>query len=95
MMREMREIKEIDNFIKKIEKFNLTLMQFPTIMKLKIRNNTLETENSALKESIKDELYKEFMAKLGEPMEMKRLKNDNKRLRLQVKELREIIKEGK
>jgi hypothetical protein len=71
--------------------------RFPFTMRIKMlrRINTLETENSALKESIKDELYKEFMAKLGEPMEMKRLKNDNKRLRLQVKELKEIIKEGK
>lgn len=57
--------------------------------------NTLEGEIEYLKETIKDELYKEFMKRLGEPMEMARLKKENKRLRIQVRELKEIIKEGK
>lgn len=56
--------------------------------------NTLELENETLKNTIKDELYKEFMKKLGEPLEMSRLKKENKKLRKQVKELKEIIKES-
>lgn len=56
--------------------------------------NTLENENETLKNTIKDELYKEFMKKLGEPLEISRIKKENKKLRKQVKELKEIIKEN-
>lgn len=56
--------------------------------------NTLENENETLKNAIKDELYKEFMKRLGEPLELSRLKRENKRLRKQKKELQEIIREG-
>ena len=56
--------------------------------------NTLENENETLKNTIKDELYKEFMKRLGEPLEVSRLKRENKRLRKQKKELQEMIREG-
>ena len=56
--------------------------------------NTLENENETLKNTIKDELYKEFMKRLGEPLEVSRLRRENKRLRKQKKELQEIIREG-
>lgn len=56
--------------------------------------NTLENENETLRNTIKDELYKEFMKRLGEPLEVSRLKRENKRLRKQKKELQEIIREG-
>lgn len=56
--------------------------------------NTLENENETLKNTIKDELYKEFMKKLGEPLEITRLRKENKKLRKQKKELQEIIREG-
>ena len=56
--------------------------------------NTLENENETLKNTIKDELYKEFMKRLGEPLEVSRLKRENKRLRKQQIELQEIIREG-
>ena len=56
--------------------------------------NTLENENETLKNTIKDELYKEFMKKLGEPLEIARLRKENKKLRKQKKELQEIIREG-
>ena len=56
--------------------------------------NTLENENETLKNTIKDELYKEFMKRLGEPLEVSRLKRENKRLRKKKKELQEIIREG-
>ena len=63
--------------------------------KMRKRINTLETENEMLKSTIKDELYKEFMKKLSEPEENKRYKEDNIRLRKQIKVLKQIIKEGK
>ena len=56
--------------------------------------NTLENENETLRNAIKDELYKECMKRLGEPLEVSRLKRENKRLRKQKKELQEIIREG-
>lgn len=55
--------------------------------------NTLENEVNSLKETIKDELYKEFMNKLSEAQETTRLKKENKKLRLKIKELKAIIKE--
>ena len=57
--------------------------------------NTLEMENETLRETIKDELYKRFMDKLGEPLEMERIKNENKRLRRQIKTLKKLLKEAK
>lgn len=54
----------------------------------------VKLENDTLKETVKSELYKEFMDKLGEPIEMARLRKENKRLRQQVKSLKEIIRNG-
>ena len=65
----------------------------PTKRKLRKRINTLELENEVLKNAIKDELYKIFMKKLAEPEESKRYKEDNIRLRKQIKVLKQIIKE--
>ena len=65
----------------------------PTKRKLRKRINTLEGENEVLKNAIKDELYKIFMKKLAEPEETKKYKEDNIRLRKQIKVLKQIIKE--
>lgn len=61
--------------------------------KLRKAYNTVVLERDVLENTIKDELYKEFMKKLGEPVEVDRLKKECKRLRQQVKSLKEIIKE--
>ena len=61
--------------------------------KMKKRINTLETENEMLKNIIKDELYKAFMKKLNDSESDKRYKEDNIRLRKQIKVLKQIIKE--
>lgn len=73
--------------MKQINKIPLWLKQWREI-------NTLKLEVETLKNSIKEELYKEFMKKLGEPADNERLRKENKRLRQQVKSLKEIIKEG-
>ena len=65
----------------------------PSKRKMRKRINTLECENEVLKNAIKDELYKIFMKKLAEPEEAKRYKEDNIRLRKQIKVLKQIIKE--
>lgn len=65
----------------------------PTKRKLRKRINTLEGENEVLKNAIKDELYKIFMKKLAEPEEAERYKEDNIKLRKQIKVLKQIINE--
>lgn len=80
------------------EKFEETMKRInkiPLVIKQQRRINTLEGEVEVLENTIKEELYKEFMKKLGEPMEAERLRKENKRLRQQVKSLKEMIKEGK
>lgn len=67
-------------------------MKIFDVVKLNKRINTLENQVETLENSIKDELYKEFMKKLGETSENDRLKKENKKLRIKVKELKEIIK---
>ena len=61
--------------------------------KLKERLNTLENENDTLREIIKDEMWKAFIDKLGEPETMKRLRSENKRLREKVNELKGLLNE--
>lgn len=64
-----------------------------TKRKLRKKINTLEAENEMLKNTIKDELYKAFMKKLNDSEADKRYKEDNIRLRKQIKVLKQIIKE--
>lgn len=59
------------------------------------RLNTIENELETLKNVVKSELYKEFISKLGEQYEIDRLKKENKKLRMQNKTLKELLKEGK
>lgn len=68
---------------------------FFDIVKANQRIKTLENEVETLNNSIKDELYKEFLKKLDESTENERLKKENKILRKKTKILKEIIKEGK
>lgn len=62
------------------------------LIKQRRKINSLENKVNSLENAVKDKLYKEFMGKLGEPMEIARLKKENKRLRASNKELRKIIK---
>ena len=64
-----------------------------TKRKLRKKINTLELENEMLKNIIKNELYKAFMKKLNDSEADKRYKEDNIRLRKQIKVLKQIIKE--
>ena len=67
-------------------------MKIFDVIKLNKKINTLENQIETLENSIKDELYKEFMKKLGETVENDRLKKENKKLRAKIKDLKEIIK---
>ena len=50
--------------------------------------NTYELKYNSLKEQVKEETFKGLMNKLGEPEEIKRLRAENKRLRIKLKEER-------
>lgn len=67
-------------------------MKIFDVIKLNKKINTLENQVETLENSIKDELYKEFMKKLGETTENDRLKKENKKFRAKIKDLKEIIK---
>ena len=58
---------------------------------LRKRINTLELEVETLQQTIKDELYIEFMNKLDEAAKSQSLRKDNKRLRKKVKVLKEEL----
>lgn len=60
-------------------------------IKMRMRINTLENENEMLKNTIKDKLYEAFMNKLTEPIENQRLKQENRRLRRVIKNLKEEL----
>lgn len=61
-------------------------------VKLLRKYNKLETEYETLKEEVKDECFKTILEKIGEPLELKRLREENRRLRIKVKELKRKIK---
>ncbi len=61
-------------------------------VKLLRKYNKLETEYETLKEEVKEECFKTILEKLGEPLELKRLREENRRLRIKVKELKRKIK---
>ena len=59
------------------------------IIKLKSKINTLELKNEDLKNTIKSKLYEDFMNKLDETDEIKRLRKENYKLRKKVKRLKQ------
>ncbi len=61
-------------------------------LKLLRKYNTLESRYKVLEETVKEDCFKQLLIKLGEPIEIKRLRDENKRLRLKVKELKNLIK---
>ena len=50
--------------------------------------NTYELKYNSLKEQVKEDTFKNLMNKLGEPDEINRLRAENKRLRIKLKEER-------
>lgn len=74
---------------KKKLSFNL-----PLVIRQQRRINTLELEKETLEMTIKEELYKAFMKKLNEPLEVERLRKENKKLRIKNKELKEELYNG-
>ena len=53
--------------------------------------NKLESEYEVLHEYNKNKCFDIILSKLGEPLEIKRLREENKRLRIKVKELKQEL----
>jgi len=64
-------------------------------IKLLRKYNRLETEYQVLKEYVKEECFERLIDKIGEPLELKRLREENKRLRIKLKELKKESKNKK
>ena len=61
-------------------------------IKLRKKYNTLEMEYEVLKEYVKNKCFDELISKIGETLELKRLRKENRTLRTKIKELKKIIK---
>jgi len=62
------------------------------VAKYKKRINTLELEKKELEEIIKNNLVKELFKKINEPLELERLRKENKKLRKKIKDLKKEMK---
>ena len=71
------------NVLEKLNKYPLHIRQMQKINKLK-------NEVNSLQDTIKNELYISFMARLSENYEVERLRKENKALRLKIKELKKV-----
>lgn len=61
-------------------------------IKLKKKYNALEIEYEVLKEYVKNKCFNEILNKIGEPLTIQSLKEENKKLRLKNKELKKMLK---
>ena len=95
MIEKIKELFKEDVSKIEIKTNHVFIEKEPSKRKMRKRINTLETENEMLKNTIKDELYKAFMKKLSDSESDKKSREDNIRLRKQIKVLKQIIKEGK
>lgn len=66
----------------------------PTKRQLRKKINSLEMEVETLQSIIKEDLYAAFMKKLNEAEADKRYKEDNIKLRKQIKLLKQMLREG-
>lgn len=69
-------------------------MKLFDIAKLSRRINTLELEIDTLKNVIKEKLYDKFMENIENELEIKRLKKENKSLRINNKKLKAMVKKN-
>ena len=63
--------------------------------KLLRKYNTLESQYESLKSEVKEDCFNKLISKLGEPYEIKRLREENKRLRIKIKEFKAEMKKAK
>ena len=60
-------------------------------IKLLRKYNTLETEHNVLLEDLKNDCFNKILEIAGQPLELKRLREENKRLRKKIKILKSSL----
>ena len=68
------------------------MKRFKSYIDLLRKYNTLELKYETLRTQIKEECFKQLLNTLNEQSQVKRLKEENKKLRLKIKELKTAIK---
>lgn len=69
------------------------VMRIIKFFDMRKKYNSLKLEYEILKKSVETGLFESYIAHLNSPIELDRLRKENKKLRMQVKSLKEIIKE--
>jgi len=59
--------------------------------KLLRRYNTLKLKYNQLENLVKTNCFNQLLKKLGEPYEIERLREENTRLRIKIRELKQVI----
>ena len=68
-----------------------TIDEISRYIKLLRKYNALRLDYDMLKEQTKNKCFDKLLDKIGEPEEIKRLKKENKRLRIRVKDLKKQL----
>lgn len=68
------------------------MKKFSLLLKQQIKINTLQNQLDTLQKQLKEGLYGNFMIYANNVEEIEELKKENKRLRLKIKELKEMLK---
>ena len=64
-------------------------------IKLLRKYNKLESDYEILREYTKEQCFNKLIEKIGEPLEIKRLREENKMLRIRIKNLKQELKNKK
>lgn len=67
-------------------------MKINLLLKQQIKINTLQNELDTLRRQLKEGLYGNFMIYANNTEMIEELKKENKRLRVKIKELKEMLK---
>ncbi len=68
-----------------------TIEELTRYIKLLRKYNALKLDYDMLREQTKNRCFDKLLDKIGEPEEIKRLRKENKRLRIKVKDLKKQL----
>ena len=67
-------------------------MKIRSYLELQKQYNTLELKYETLKDQVKEDCFKSLLKVLSEQNDVERLRTENKKLRMKIKELKTMIK---
>ena len=67
-------------------------MKIRSYLELQKQYNTLELKYETLKDQVKEDCFKSLLKVLSEQNDVERLRAENKKLRIKIKELKTMIK---